>query len=415
MAKRTPEAAPREIARRTRVFISYSRKDGDFVERLKSALQSKGYEAFVDTQDISGGEKWKKRLDQLILNADAMAFVVTPDSVASPVCDWETKRALEHGKRLIPLVWRPLAAEQPPPQLAELNYIFFDNPDRFVSALEQLSNALDVDIAWVRDHTRLVELATRWDAEGRRPDALPRGGELAAAKAWAAARAPRAPEIPALFQEFVSAAERDERGAVGVRRWGRAAQFIMRTIAVVGGIGVIGFVVLVVFAILFVPPGDIDEEPQAYSETAEPTAPLVNEPSVIETLGGAASPEAITRFSGDIEAVGLDPRWAAQISDDRMILQYGPFDSHALEGARRNHFARGVTIWDSREGGTVVIREGPCRLLNGVDGDFEALFVRQGVITHGCAKRGLSPQWPLADQGSERWQLPDLDQQSDFQ
>src|SRR5262245_35253097 len=101
----------------TRVFISYSRKDAEFVARLKDALQAKGYDAFVDTEDILGGEKWRPRLDALILSADAVAFVVSPDSVASTVCDWETKRTLDLGKRLIPLLWRPLAGEQAPAQL----------------------------------------------------------------------------------------------------------------------------------------------------------------------------------------------------------------------------------------------------------------------------------------------------------
>jgi uncharacterized membrane protein len=413
MAERKAEAP--EVARKTRVFISYSRKDGEFVARLKGTLQAKGYEAFVDTQDISGGEKWKRRLEQLILNADAMAFVLSPDSVSSPVCDWETRRALELGKRLIPLVWRPLADEQPPTQLAERNYIYFDNPERFDSAIEALGNALDVDITWVREHTRLVDLATRWATEGRRRDSLPRGAELVAAKTWIATRAPAAPEIPATFHEFIAAAEKDERGAVGVRRWGRAAQLIIGTIAVVAGVGVVGFVGLLLFAIMFVPPGDLDEEPGTYSQTTAPATPLADEPSVVETLGGTPDSEAIARFSGDIEAVGLDPRWAAQVSSDRMIVQYGQFESHTLLGARRNHFARGVTIWDSREAGTVVIREGPCRLLNGVEGDFEALFVREGVITHGCAKRGLSPSWPLDPSGSPRWELPALDEHSDFQ
>lgn len=413
MAKRKAEAATPEIARKTRVFISYSRKDGAFVERLKAALQDRGYEPFVDTQDISGGEKWKKRLEQLILNADAMAFVVTPDSVGSPVCDWETKRAVELGKRLIPLLWRPLASEQAPAQLAELNYIFFDDPERFDSALDQLGNAFDVDIAWVREHTRLIDLATRWDAEARRPDSLPRGAELSAAKAWVASRAPRAPEIPAIFHEFIAAAEKEERGAVGVRRWGRAAQLIMGTIAAIGGIIVVGFIGLLLYAIMFLPPHDTNEDAGIYAQTAEPAVPLAAEPSVMETLGGAADYQTTERFSGDIEAVGLDPRWAAQISDDRMTVQYGEFDSHTLEGARRNYFVHGVTVWDSREAGTVVIREGTCRLLNGVEGDFEALFVRQGVTTPGCAKRGLSSQWPLSDDGSDRWQLPPLNQHAD--
>ena len=179
-----------------RVFMSYSRKDASFVARLAESLQSKGYDVFVDTEDISGGEEWQKRLDQLILNTDAVAFVISPDSVASKICDWEIQRTLELGKRIIPVLWRPLDQQSAPAQLAERNYIFFDDPERFEPSLTQLCNACDVDIAWVREHTRLIALATRWQAESRGRDGLLRGAALEAARAWAAARAPRAPEIP---------------------------------------------------------------------------------------------------------------------------------------------------------------------------------------------------------------------------
>lgn len=200
-----------------RVFISYSRKDASFVAHLTEALQAKGYDVFVDTEDISGGEEWKQRLDQLILSTDVVAFVISPDSVASKICDWEVERTLALGKRLIPMLWRPLDSLAPPSRLAERNYIFFDHPDRFESALTQLCNACDVDIGWVREHTRLIGLAERWHENGRARDGVLRGGDLKTAKLWMAARAPRAPEIPATFQEFVTASEREEKRARGNR------------------------------------------------------------------------------------------------------------------------------------------------------------------------------------------------------
>lgn len=410
MGKPSSEVQAPLVARKTRVFISYSRVDAEFVGRLKEALQAKGYDAFVDTESISGGEKWKRRLDQLIRNADAMAFVVSPDSVSSPVCHWETQRAVTLGKRLLPLLWRPLEGRDLPTQLAERNYVPFDNAERFDASLQALCDAIDVDIEWVREHTRLVDLVTRWDADGRRQDALLRGAELAAAKAWSTRRTPRAPEIPAVFHEFITAAERYERGATGVRRWGQTAQFGCGTIAVIA----MAFVGVTIISIAVFPPDDIDYvPPPSYDMAREPVT--AREPNVVDTLGGPADAQAIERFSGDIEVVGLDPRWAAQISDGQAIVQYGEFDPHTLERPRRSFFARGMTVWDSHEAGTIIIREGRCQLLNGVEGDFEALFVRQGTTTPGCAKRGLSAQWPLAQQGSSRWQLPALDEHSDFQ
>ena len=40
------------------VFISYSRKDTEFVRRLDEALKSRGREAWVDWEDIRPTEEW---------------------------------------------------------------------------------------------------------------------------------------------------------------------------------------------------------------------------------------------------------------------------------------------------------------------------------------------------------------------
>jgi len=47
-------AAPgdQQVPRPQEVFISYSRKDTDFVRRLDEALKSRGREAWVDWEDI---------------------------------------------------------------------------------------------------------------------------------------------------------------------------------------------------------------------------------------------------------------------------------------------------------------------------------------------------------------------------
>jgi len=40
------------------VFISYSRKDKDFVRRLDESLKSRGREAWVHWEDIRPTEEW---------------------------------------------------------------------------------------------------------------------------------------------------------------------------------------------------------------------------------------------------------------------------------------------------------------------------------------------------------------------
>jgi hypothetical protein len=66
--------------------------------------------------------------------------------------------------------------------LAKLNYLFFTEDTDFDQALGNLLTALDTDIGWIREHTRLGELSRRWELSGKPEDQLLRGAELDAAE-----------------------------------------------------------------------------------------------------------------------------------------------------------------------------------------------------------------------------------------
>lgn len=57
---------------------------------------------------IAGGEKWEERLLALIREAVTVVFVLTPESIVSKYSEWEVKRTVERGKRLIPVAAIPL-------------------------------------------------------------------------------------------------------------------------------------------------------------------------------------------------------------------------------------------------------------------------------------------------------------------
>lgn len=120
-------AAPTPVsdAGRLNVFISYSRDDISFADQLDATLQIGGFATTVDRHGIDGGEHWKTRLGALIRDADTVAFVLTPHSARSPICDWEVEEAIRLNKRILPVLPGPLEGARPPPGLAELNYILF--------------------------------------------------------------------------------------------------------------------------------------------------------------------------------------------------------------------------------------------------------------------------------------------------
>ena len=152
----------------TDVFISYSRRDSEFVQALHAALERRGRDAWVDWEDIPPAVDWKEELQAGIDRAGVLIFVITPDSLRSEVCARELEQAIAHGKRIVPGVRREPGHVPVPPALADRNWIFLRDDAEFDAGVEKLISALDTDAAWVRDHTRLLVRAVEWDRSERR-------------------------------------------------------------------------------------------------------------------------------------------------------------------------------------------------------------------------------------------------------
>lgn len=194
------------------VFISYARSDGSaFAEELCAGLETVGFDPFLDQQDIAAGEDWEARLGHLLHRADTVVFVISPAFVASERCAWEVDKALGLSKRIIPVVLIDVPEAQVPDNLRRLNYIFFNKPNSFGVGLKELSEALRTDVDWVREHTRLSELADRWAEKGKLPALLLRGPELSSAQAWLSGWRPQLPEPTNGHREFIAASDQEEK------------------------------------------------------------------------------------------------------------------------------------------------------------------------------------------------------------
>lgn len=198
------------VHERLRVFIAYSRVDMAIADLLWKELQAHGFEVMIDRDSIAAGEDWLQRLGALITAADTIVFVITPGAVASSVLAWELQRCQELSKRIIPVVAERVPPERLPEPLARLNWIYADDPTRLERALEMLVTALRTDLGWLREHTRLMELAMEWDRASRRDDWLLRGARLEEAKRWGASQPRNAPAATELHREFLAASERAE-------------------------------------------------------------------------------------------------------------------------------------------------------------------------------------------------------------
>jgi hypothetical protein len=204
MTDRSEGAVAEATAEKPGIFISYARSDSSaLAEELVEGLELAGFRPFLDRHDIAAAEDWEARLGALILGADTVVFILSPAAVRSERCAWEVERAAELGKRLIPVQGTPVPAAEVAKRLQRLNYIFFREGQSFARPLRELAAALRQDVEWIREHTRLSEAATRWQARdrgsGAANDLLLRGDDLAEARAWLARRKENAPEITALL------------------------------------------------------------------------------------------------------------------------------------------------------------------------------------------------------------------------
>ena len=202
-------------SRKLRIFISYSRDDLDFADQLDAALRTCGYECTLDRHGISGGEDWQRRLGNLVRESDTVVFILSPASVRSDMCGWEVEEAARLGKRILPVLCRPLDGIEPPRRLRDLNYVhFFAAPkipgSGFGTGLSGLVTALNTDLDWLRDHTRYLQRATEWDNKGREANRLLSGSDISEAKAWIARRPKAAPEPTTLQLDYIYASERAE-------------------------------------------------------------------------------------------------------------------------------------------------------------------------------------------------------------
>ena len=197
------------------VFISYSRKDRDFVTTLHEALKGIKRESWIDWMDIPLTAEWLEEVYSGIEAADAFAFVISPDSVDSRQCIQELAHAIEHNKRLIPILYRHVAPESVPPVLAARNWINFQEGNDFSKPFQNLIESLDTDLEWVRAHTRLLTRAKEWEREERDRSYLMRGKDLETAEELLALEASKEPRLTPLQKEYILASREAERSSLG--------------------------------------------------------------------------------------------------------------------------------------------------------------------------------------------------------
>jgi WD40 repeat protein len=189
------------------VFISYSRKDKAFVQKLNDALDNSGIQAWVDWEGIELAADWMQTISTGIQTHDAFIFVISPDSLKSEICMDELELAIKFNKKLIPVIHRePAKSQAMHEKLASTNWVYMRKDDNFDETLPKLIDSIQTDLEWVSTHTQLLNLAMEWERRDRNNSYLLQGTGLEEAEKWMAEAANQEKrQVLPLQAEFIRA------------------------------------------------------------------------------------------------------------------------------------------------------------------------------------------------------------------
>jgi hypothetical protein len=194
----------------TDVFISYSRKDGEFMRLLHGKLQAAQRDVWVDWEDIPATADWWAEIKSAIEAADAFAFIISSNSVRSEVCYREIQHAIDNNKRFIPLLFTEISDDDAPhvhPAIRSHNWIPFSDSAKYEESMQKLLDALSTDPDYLRRHTRLLVRAREWVQHERHNSYLLKGAELGEYQNWLEESQIRQPKPTELHLEYVLASQ----------------------------------------------------------------------------------------------------------------------------------------------------------------------------------------------------------------
>lgn len=129
----------RPIAPAPLLFISYSRKDAAFIDRLELSLQSVGFNVWVDRSNLLGGQSWSAEVQQAIEQCAVLVVAVSPDALRSAAVRREYEYALQCGKPVFGALVR--SARRIPPELRQ--HMVSDHRQNLLLGVLELALTLD--------------------------------------------------------------------------------------------------------------------------------------------------------------------------------------------------------------------------------------------------------------------------------
>jgi len=148
-------------------FISYSRANKEFATKLTKGLRSAGYPVWFDQLDIPTGSRWDDEVEKALRECSIFMVILTPASIASENVKDEIGYAIDHGKRILPVLLEDCDV---PLRLRRFQYVDFTTKsfdEGFESAKGLLSDLIEEVSVPLPAKTPAVEVPG-----GSRPEAV---------------------------------------------------------------------------------------------------------------------------------------------------------------------------------------------------------------------------------------------------
>ena len=124
------------------IFISYSRQDRSFVERLSAALKAAGVQTWTDIENISAGANWQTEIETGLLQAEILLYVSSQNSSTSKWIETELTAFMRGSGRVIPIIIDDHGPIALPTLLRRIQWVDFrfDFDTAFASLLKGISH-----------------------------------------------------------------------------------------------------------------------------------------------------------------------------------------------------------------------------------------------------------------------------------
>jgi len=128
--------------------VSYAREDAALAQSVRDMLAGRGFNVFLDTESMIGGEDFVRRLTDELRTADAVVALLTPASAGSEWCQAEWYFAHARGAEVIPIRVGDVEALLPTP------IRLLEHRIHFLTATDDGQQKLNAELAEQLDRVR---------------------------------------------------------------------------------------------------------------------------------------------------------------------------------------------------------------------------------------------------------------------